>query len=50
MGMKEYMAYSKLSKNGKAVYGRERAAEAEANRGTFNETLAKLYSGYYSQM
>lgn len=50
MGDKENRAYKKLSAKGRTAYGRDRAKDADANGGTFNATLEKLYAGYYNAM
>ena len=50
MSKTENARYKKLSANGKTEYGRDRAKDADANGGTFNATLEKLYAGYYNAM
>jgi hypothetical protein len=50
MGDKEHRAYKKLSAKGKTEYGRDRAKDADANGGTFNATLTKLYAGFYNTL
>jgi hypothetical protein len=50
MGEKENRAYKKLSAKGRTAYGRDRAKDADANGGTFNATLEKLYAGHYNAM
>jgi len=50
MGDKENRAYKKLSAKGKTEYGRDRAKDSDANGGTFDASLEKLYAGYYSKM
>ncbi len=50
MGEKENRAYKKLSAKGRTAYGRDRAADAAANGGTFDAAQAKLFAGYYNAM
>jgi hypothetical protein len=50
MSKTENARYKKLSAKGKTEYGRDRAKDADANGGTFNATLEKLFAGYYDKM
>jgi hypothetical protein len=50
MGDKENRAYKKLSSKGRTAYGRDRAKHADANGGTFNASLEKLYEGFYNKL
>ncbi len=50
MSKTENARYKKVSARGKTEYGRDRAKDADANVGTFNATLEKLYAGHYNAM
>jgi hypothetical protein len=50
MSKTENARYEKLSAKGKTEYGRDRAKDADANGGTFDATLTKLYAGHYNAM